>query len=496
MNGSLNRLSDQSKDSVTRSIRNLYEVNSLNISNTILKTCLLSVCSKSDQTMLTLIPIYAGLISVLHMTVSKEIGGFLLEHLIQLIFQGLVDSNNHNNYSFYKFLNINMANTAAKDLYANINDDNSTARHQYISNKQLINYLLIILYFYNLKILHHKLIIDLLQMISHTTTNNNNNNNNNTSTTTTASDNTNMLSELELEMIICIIEHSGHLLRKDAPGEFKYIIQSIVTTNKNISHHHVNNPITSITTTTTTTTTTTDNNNDDSESRYKYFTDVLHQYSMNLTGGGNNSKSNRTINKYQEQSLSLRKWIGTMKSALIHSNNNTMSRHGQILSADTCLCVSLQDILSVETSGRWWKAGASWQKDKNNILNTPMNLSTIYNTTTTNNNNNSEYDDLSKPVNKTPVTSMKEKPVSDEEKQLLLVAKKLKFNTVTRKNIFLVIMTSMDMNDAYERLMRLDFRGKEEREIVRVIYECCAQEKIFNMFYCELLNILWYVQKI
>jgi nucleolar MIF4G domain-containing protein 1 len=40
-----------------------------------------------------------------------------------------------------------------------------------------------------------------------------------------------------------------------------------------------------------------------------------------------------------------------------------------------------------------------------------------------------------------------------------------------------------DYLDAFERLMNLKLQNKQDREIVRVIMECCLQEKIYNPFY-------------
>ena len=42
------------------------------------------------------------------------------------------------------------------------------------------------------------------------------------------------------------------------------------------------------------------------------------------------------------------------------------------------------------------------------------------------------------------------------------------------------------MHDAFEKLQRLDLKGKNDREIVRVLVECCGREKVFNPFYSEL----------
>jgi nucleolar MIF4G domain-containing protein 1 len=53
-----------------------------------------------------------------------------------------------------------------------------------------------------------------------------------------------------------------------------------------------------------------------------------------------------------------------------------------------------------------------------------------------------------------------------------------------------VMMSSRDVTDAYERLSRLELKGKEDREIARVLAQCCAQERTYNPFYAELAKVM------
>ena len=50
-------------------------------------------------------------------------------------------------------------------------------------------------------------------------------------------------------------------------------------------------------------------------------------------------------------------------------------------------------------------------------------------------------------------------------------------------------MSSRNVSDAFERLVALDLKGKQDREIIRVLTECCAQEKAYNPFYAELVEL-------
>jgi hypothetical protein len=58
-------------------------------------------------------------------------------------------------------------------------------------------------------------------------------------------------------------------------------------------------------------------------------------------------------------------------------------------------------------------------------------------------------------------------------------------NTDIRRMIFVAVMGSVDFMDCFEKLHKLNLHGKQEREIVRVLLECCAQEGVYNPFYAH-----------
>jgi nucleolar MIF4G domain-containing protein 1 len=132
------------------------------------------------------------------------------------------------------------------------------------------------------------------------------------------------------------------------------------------------------------------------------------------------------------------------------------------------LRVAFKDLLDAEQRGRWWRAGGAWVGNS---------------TEESADKSKSGGGDLFKKGNGV-------KTETAEEKKLLKVAAKLRMNTATRKNIFVLIMSSNDVNDAYEKLARLDLKGKQDRDIVKVLCECCAQEKLYNEFYAELSCLL------
>ncbi|XP_024971737.1 nucleolar MIF4G domain-containing protein 1 [Cynara cardunculus var. scolymus] len=79
---------------------------------------------------------------------------------------------------------------------------------------------------------------------------------------------------------------------------------------------------------------------------------------------------------------------------------------------------------------------------------------------------------------------------SSEAQKMLQLAAGQRMNTDARRAIFCIVMSGDDYIDAFEKLLRLDLQGKQDREIMRVLVECCLQEKVFNKYYCVLVSKL------
>jgi len=73
---------------------------------------------------------------------------------------------------------------------------------------------------------------------------------------------------------------------------------------------------------------------------------------------------------------------------------------------------------------------------------------------------------------------------------LLKLAAKQRMNTDVRRAIFCVIMGAEDYVDAFEKLLRLPLKGVQEREIIRVLVDCCLHESVYNGYYGVLGNKL------
>ena len=82
LNGLLNRVSDDNKDSIVRSVKDLFDTHSHQECCHCLNKCIMSACSNSTQVVATLIPLFAAVVSALHFTIGISIGSSLLELLV------------------------------------------------------------------------------------------------------------------------------------------------------------------------------------------------------------------------------------------------------------------------------------------------------------------------------------------------------------------------------------------------------------------------------
>eukprot|EP00850_Spirogloea_muscicola_P010670 SM000063S20060 [mRNA] locus=s63:523407:526932:- [translate_table: standard] len=82
-----------------------------------------------------------------------------------------------------------------------------------------------------------------------------------------------------------------------------------------------------------------------------------------------------------------------------------------------------------------------------------------------------------------------------EDEALVKLAAAQRMNTDARRAVFFAVMSAEDAADAFERITRLKLAGKQDREVMRVIVECCLQEKLFNKYYALLAARLCAVDK-
>jgi len=361
--GLLNRLSEQTRDSVVRGLKGVFDSNSTSIASNVLKDCVMGLCNNPAQTMQSLMPLYAALVAALHFTVGVDVGAHLVEHLTVTMHAALQEQQEGG-----------------------------------AGSKVPHNCLSFLLYLYSYRVVSSQLVVDVMQLL--------------------VGREGAEVPEYQAELLLLLFRQCGSQLRADEPVPLRGAHNLLTTKARSQADA------------------------DAEGSRLTFLLDALTDLK--------NNKSRRSGNDAEEACKSLRRWIGTVKSALGSSKS--------VGGAEAMLRVSLDDLLEADNRGRWWRAGASWAGKKGEEAQ--------------------------------PEQAAEKRQVSAEEKALLKLAKKMRFHTSTRQNIFVVTMSSRDVNDAFERLTSLALKGKQDREIVRVLIECCAQEQTFNAFYAELASLL------
>eukprot|EP00947_MAST-08B_sp_MAST-8B-sp1_P000398 g398.t1 len=133
---------------------------------------------------------------------------------------------------------------------------------------------------------------------------------------------------------------------------------------------------------------------------------------------------------------------------------------GSVSTALTPLRVPLADLCAAEERGRWWVAGAPWQQQQQQQA----------------------HRRAAAAATKSAKTGLS----NEREAQLRRAAEKQRFTTDVQKAVFVVLMSSSDFQDAFERLLKLNLKDKQERAIVHVLVHCCAQERAHNPYYSHL----------
>ncbi|EKM78096.1 hypothetical protein AGABI1DRAFT_121724 [Agaricus bisporus var. burnettii JB137-S8] len=222
----------------------------------------------------------------------------------------------------------------------------------------------------------------------------------------------NTLHEFDVELLLKLMRNSGQQLRHDDPAALKDIIEIV---QKKVAGK----------------------DDKDLSSRTRFIIETL----INLKN--NKLKRNASQNQGGEAVERMKRFLANL------------SKRKHVLAHDA-LRVSLEDLHSAESKGKWWLVGAAWGGNPlveahDAIANTQVNGQTA--------------------------------PTTDPANDLLKLARKQGMNTDIRRSIFVVLMSSDDYVDACERLSQLSLTELQQREIVRVLLHCCGNEKTYNPYY-------------
>ena len=271
-----------------------------------------------------------------------------------------------------------------------------------ILSKHICNRMLILCYLYNFNIVHCSFMYDVIRHLIK------------------------KFSEVDIECLLLLLSHCGRSLRSDDPLALKEIVLLVQKKNSEIRDQ-------------------------ESSSRAEYMVAAITHLK--------NNKRGKQDTVYGEKTSKLRKILGQIKSTAAKSNTAKAA-------SEATLRISLEDILSAETKGRWWKVGASWIGNQYR-----------FNSDSQHNANDSDNESPSKPSSSH----------SEQDEALLKLATKLRMNTDRKRAIFCIIMGSEDCEDAFEKLCRGSMlQNKSERDACRVLLECCLNEKVYNKFYGHL----------
>ncbi|KAJ3819076.1 hypothetical protein F5880DRAFT_1625766 [Lentinula raphanica] len=217
--------------------------------------------------------------------------------------------------------------------------------------------------------------------------------------------------EFHVELLLQIVRNTGQQLRTDDPLAMKDIIQVI------------QNRL--------------DGQEESLSSRTHFMLETLNNLKMNKVKRlGTQNQSGAAVER-------LKKFLSGLNK----------KRH---VLAHEPLRVTLEDLHSAETKGKWWLVGAAWGGDPLLDRQEGNHQTTI---------------DVDRIGDVTASSTLME------------LAKKHGMNTDIRRSIFVVLMSSDDYVDACDRLSQLKLTEVQQREIIRVALHCCGNEKVYNPYY-------------
>ncbi|KAJ2854312.1 suppressor of glycerol defect, partial [Coemansia erecta] len=228
------------------------------------------------------------------------------------------------------------------------------------------------------------------------------------------------INEFTAEILLKIIRVSGIQLRKDDPLALKEIVQQV---------------------------------NDEVNARDAKKLSVRCQFMVENLMSLKDNRMRNAMSQNADNVAKLKRLLGNMDKR-------------RSVGAVEPINIGLQDIREIETKGKWWLVGASW----------------VGNQHTAGDGIGSSRSDASK-VTASDMQGTRANEGNQEMERLLQLARSQHMNTDVRRSIFVTLLSSDDYADAFERLLKLDLKKTQTREVVRVVLHCCGQEQAYNPYY-------------
>ena len=125
--------------------------------------------------------------------------------------------------------------------------------------------------------------------------------------------------------------------------------------------------------------------------------------------------------------------------------------------------ISYEDFKFADSLGRWWVVGGVWHGQQKKIR-------------------DSKAERIAKKKSMKPINKI----LLEASAGLLEKAKAQRMNTELRRCLFCVIMSSNDYVEAFQRLVALNLREFQSREIVHVLIRCCGSSRNYNPYFAHL----------
>ncbi|KAL2423485.1 Suppressor of glycerol defect protein 1 [Exophiala dermatitidis] len=152
----------------------------------------------------------------------------------------------------------------------------------------------------------------------------------------------------------------------------------------------------------------------------------------------------------------------------------SLNNRASAIRASEPLRISRDDIKNSDKKGKWWLVGASWKgngndRDHNANANTSSSLTL-----------NEGGGSGGKDSNTSTVGDGRDDANNID---LLSLARQYGMNTDVRRSIFVALLSAVDCQDAFMRLLKLRLKRSQEQEIPRVLLRCAAGENPYNHYY-------------
>jgi nucleolar MIF4G domain-containing protein 1 len=228
------------------------------------------------------------------------------------------------------------------------------------------------------------------------------------------------LSELNAELLLRIVRMCGPTLRHDDPMALKDIVTLIPPAVAKAGEKNLT-------------------------VRTKFMIDTITDLKNNKMKAGAGASA-----VVSEHITRMKKLLGQLKSKKIKSTEP--------------MRVGLKDIQDADKKGKWWLVGASWAGRSTNAKGTEKAADA--------DNDGSDSDDES-----ILLDDVEQGPDLGE------LAREQGMNTGVRRSIFVSIMSAMDYQDAYFRILKLRLNKERQREVPNVIIRCVGAAQHYHPYY-------------